>query len=264
MPLVSWTVVPEGTSAEVRRLDDNAVVASKTGSGSADLAFAKAGEVYVLLALVDGVQYELSRAVAGSVLLNSLSALSLYGRVAVVADDRLDFNSSSSISSAYLNQRIQDNASFALSFELRISSSTLAGDSFNVFVGFGSPINVMGIRLDPKGYLFSFQLRNITVSSTSYARGEIYMNTAQRKVATYDAKGGFIADQWQPVTLSYLKGATGTWALSWNGVRVLTYSDPGNSTWLPLSGSYCGFSYYAYTASTSTGASVRNVNLVAL
>jgi hypothetical protein len=42
-------------------------------------------------------------------------------------------------------------------------------------------------------------------------------------------------------TITYTKGTTNTWVVTYKGTNVLTYSDTANATWLTASGSYWGF-----------------------
>jgi len=148
-------------------------------------------------------------------------------------DVQLQINSTattSSLTSLWYNQRIQDATTFTINFEIKLSG-TADATSFNIgytsnsFLGDGPNKSSFCLvfhlftGLRPRG-LYLFDNNGIEINYYSYNLNE---NT------------------WRNVQIIYTNSTTNTWQFYFNNINIFNYSNYNQSSWLTNSGSYFGF-----------------------
>ena len=153
---------------------------------------------------------------------------------------KLNNNLNSVINSVYNQYLIQQSAGFVCSFQIYASGS---GDGLIFFVGASDAVGQeLCVSCAKGGVAVSFNIYP-GWSSGSYSGAGIYlMNGA----GTLVASAPFSANSaWESVTITYNRGVTNTWVVSWKGNVVITYSDPTNPRWVPYAGNYWGIGAFS-------------------
>ena len=150
-------------------------------------------------------------------------------------DVQLQMNSNS-VGSSYTSmyrsgQSLQNYTSVIITFNVYITTASSA-DGLIFTLGSTSapnyPYNPYG------GFGVVFQVYNY-----GYTRGVLLINSSNSYVAIWP--NDIRTSSWIPVRIIYTKGTTNTWLVYYNGTKVITYSDPNNTTWLSSAGNYWGF-----------------------
>lgn len=149
---------------------------------------------------------------------------------------QMGVSSQTSSNCIYNINPIQNYESFTCSFE--INSNAGSGNCFYFFVG-GTAIPAYNATLDcdviSGGYIIQFEEFQGNTSKGI----NLIDNTPVVKV-NYPYTIWINSSIWYPVTITYTRGTIGTWVINFNGVDVITYSDPNNVSWLAQAGSYWG------------------------
>lgn len=148
---------------------------------------------------------------------------------------QLGFSSGGTLNNLYLSRRIQDYSSFVLHFQTFFTSSS-AADGAVCFMG--STTGVVSEAGGNQSFSLCFQI----YTGAGATRGLYLRNGTGTVVASY-ATPDFLADAWQSVYVYYTRGTTNTWTILWNGITVITYSDPQHASYLTNSGPYWGFGF---------------------
>lgn len=157
----------------------------------------------------------------------------------------------SSTTGVYNQTYVQFANSFTCSFEIYVANAL--ADSLFFFAGCtGTPLNETDTQ---NGFLVSFDVYSGFTSGGRTAPG-IYLVSPAGTVST----NSFTSNStWENVTITYTKGTTNTWQVSWRGTTVITYSDSTNNTWLTTSGKYWGIG--ARTGGLGTDFYIRRINM---
>lgn len=133
----------------------------------------------------------------------------------------------------YFNARIQDYQTFTCSFEMFSNSST--ADAFWFFCGSSA---LPSSEVDPQGgFLGVMQI----FSTGTIPLGVALINNSGTTVVQNNYIHWRGQGAWTPVTITYTRGVINTWAVSVNGIDLITYSNSNNDSWLGTSGSLWGF-----------------------
>ncbi len=131
----------------------------------------------------------------------------------------------------YYNSRIQDFANLTISFNIKLSGGADA-TSFNIGASNSSTSNMYGDGPNSPAFCMCFQIYMSKTPGIYF-----YLNGSQ--IGFYNVT---VNDNvYNSVTISYTKGTTNTWVVTYKGTNILNYSDSSNSSWLTTSGSYWGF-----------------------
>jgi hypothetical protein len=148
---------------------------------------------------------------------------------------QLGFQTGGTMNLLYYSGALIGYSSFTLYFEIYIGS-TSGADGLYAF--FGS--NSLGIT--EKGGANAFTLTFQIYTGDGLSQGIYLINGSGTAVSTY-LTSGFIASSWQPVYISYTKGTIDTWKIKWNGIDVISYSNPNNSSFIANAGTLSGIGF---------------------
>lgn len=162
----------------------------------------------------------------------------------------------------YYQYPVQQSPTFVCTFQLWVISGdncpgqqgSGCGDELFFFAGASAPL-IAGV-MSRTGTNNGGIVLGFVVYRFGLARGIYLMNAASTIVASAD----FSTDSaWEDVTISYTRGTSNTWVVSWKGSIVLTYSDPNNPSWVSSAGNYWGFG--GRTGGASGNFYIRQVTL---
>jgi alpha-tubulin suppressor-like RCC1 family protein len=148
-------------------------------------------------------------------------------------DVELQINSNSATStstSLWYNQRIQDATTFTINFEIKLSGSADA-TSFNI------------------GYINNSFYADGPNKSAFCLAFQLYSPNKPIGIYLYDDNGTEInyysynlnENTWRTVQIIYTNSTTNTWQFYFNNVNIFNYSNPNHSSWISNSGSFFGF-----------------------
>jgi len=148
---------------------------------------------------------------------------------------QMSVNSQTSSNCIYNLTPIQNYRSFTCSFEIYALGN---GNCFYFFVG-GTALPARNTSLDcdvvAGGYIIQFEEFQGNTS-----QGINFIDNVPVVKVNYPSTIWINNSNWYPVTISYTRGTIGTWVINFNGVDVITYSDPVNVNWVAQAGSYWG------------------------
>lgn len=173
-------------------------------------------------------------------------------------DVQLQMNSvsyNSQVTHVYAQHRLQDFSSVEINFEIYITTSSVA-DAIWFYMGQSLIPDSSRMEGDTgTGYQLIFEVYN---SNTTIPRGINLFKNGSASALNYSTTS-HIADAWLPVKIIYNKSATNTWAVYFNGINIINYSDPNHSTWLSNSGRFWGFG--SRTGGATGSFYIRRVNV---
>lgn len=139
-------------------------------------------------------------------------------------------NTRSSVTRLTYDQKIQNNESFIVDFEIFIQGPA-DGTSFNVG---GSSDAFNGEGATPPAFTVSFHLW-----PTTRARGIYLFDNTGAAVGYHSVNPS--TNSFIPVRIIYNRADPDTWQVFYNGARVIRYTNPANEAWVSSSGSIFGF-----------------------
>jgi hypothetical protein len=155
-------------------------------------------------------------------------------------DVQLQMNSSSytgQVTHVYAQERLQDFSRVVITFEIFISSSSVA-DALWFYMGqTTTPSSSTSEGNTGTGYQLIFEVFNNNVTVPQGIN--LYKNNSTSAV-NYSTTS-HIASQWLQVAITYTKSTTNTWYVSFNGSNIINYSDPNHTSWLSNTGRFWGF-----------------------
>lgn len=158
-------------------------------------------------------------------------------------------NTNYNIGQLYASQRLQDNYSFTISFEMWNDSSAGGfgpGDGLSFF--FGSTSATPGILSANNQYSLEIYMYQY---NGGVPRGmHLYKNGT--RVVTNTTTTWLSASTWYPFSITFTRSPNNTVSISFNGSVLYTYSDPNVETWWASSGVYYGFGTANGAATTNT------------
>ena len=133
---------------------------------------------------------------------------------------------------------IQQNPGFVCSFQIYMTKGT---EELFFFAGVSSPIGcgVSCTTSNNGGVVVGFDVNTAFSGGAGRTGVGIYLMDSTGAIVAAAPFSGNSA--WETVTITYTKGTTNTWVVTWKGVSVITYSDPSNPSWVSSAGNYWGF-----------------------
>lgn len=153
---------------------------------------------------------------------------------------QLQMNSSSytgQVTHVYGQERLQDFSRVVITFEIFISSTSVA-DALWFYMGqTTTPSSSTTEGNTGTGYQLIFEVFN---GNVTIPQGISLYKNGSTSAVNYSTTS-HIASQWLQVAITYNKSSTNTWYVSFNGSNIISYSDPSHSTWLSNTGRFWGF-----------------------
>lgn len=131
---------------------------------------------------------------------------------------------------------------FVCSFQIKMSTG---GDELYFYAGGTSSTGGVSSSVDA-AYVVTFNVY----------QNKIYLKKAGNILASADFAGN---GKWEAASVSYTKGTSNTFVVSWKGNNVITYSDNDNANWVGSSGNYWGFG--AWDGTTPADMFLRDVSM---
>lgn len=175
---------------------------------------------------------------------------------------QLNNNTSNNNNWLFHNSPIQNNTSFVCSFDVYISIAVADYVAFFCGSTTSTPNNNPGSgnQTASGGYLVVLQV----YTGGTLAQGIHLVNSSGTSVAsTTNANlipSTFVNNNcWHNITITYNKGITNTWIVTFNGQTVIAYSDSNNTTWLSSAGNFWGI--MGCCGGSAMNAFIRHVSL---
>jgi hypothetical protein len=132
------------------------------------------------------------------------------------------------------NASLQNYTSVVIHFDVYITTDSVA-DGLCFYMG-GTNYSITEV-IPSNGYAVSLQVW----TGDGLTRGIHLINNSGTRVVTPASTLALCNGTWTTVQITYTKGTTNTWLVSYGGTNYVTYSDPNNTSWLGVAGSYYGF-----------------------